>query len=55
MAIDTERLTHASVCLDNALEEAMKGNEKLASEWIAKCKKSLAGAETPSPRFSRFP
>jgi len=39
--IDTERLTHASVCLDNALEEAMKGNPEKAMEYIRKVKESL--------------
>ena len=41
MNVDTERLTHASVCLDVALEEALKGNIEKAREYIRKCKESL--------------
>lgn len=39
MNIDT--LTHASICLDNALEEAMNGNPEKAREYIRKAKASL--------------
>lgn len=35
MSID--RLTHASVCLDIALEAAQDGDEEKAKEFIQKC------------------
>ena len=41
--MDTERLTHASVCLDIALEAAEDGNEDKAKEFIQKCLDDLEG------------
>lgn len=39
--MNIDSLTHASICLDNALEEAMKGNPEKAMEYIRKAKESL--------------
>jgi len=39
--MNIDSLTHASVCLDAALEEALKGNTEKAREYIQKCKESL--------------
>ena len=35
--MNIDRLTHASVCLDIALEAAEDGEEWLAKEYIQKC------------------
>tara|TARA_R110000787_G_scaffold62621_1_gene141500 strand:+ start:181 stop:336 length:156 start_codon:yes stop_codon:yes gene_type:complete len=35
--IDIDRLTHASVCLDIALEAATNGDNEKAQEYITKC------------------
>jgi len=39
--MDIDRLTHASVCLDAALEQAMNGKPEDAREFIRKCIESL--------------
>ena len=39
--LNIDSLIHASVCLDNALEEAEKGNDAKAVEYIEKCLNSL--------------
>lgn len=39
--MNIDSLTHASICLDNALEEALKGNPEKAREYIRKAKESL--------------
>ena len=43
--MNIDRLTHASVCLDIALEAAEGGKESLAKEYIQKCLDSLEMAE----------
>jgi hypothetical protein len=35
--IDIDRLTHASVCLDIALESAIDRDNEKAQEYITKC------------------
>ena len=39
--MNIDRLTHASVCLDTALEAAERGHESMAKEYIQKCLDSL--------------
>jgi len=39
--MNIDKLTHASICLDNALEEVFKGNTEKAQEYIRKAKESL--------------
>lgn len=41
MNMNIERLTHASICLDAALEQAMSGKPEEAKEFIRKCIESL--------------
>ena len=41
MNVNTEYLTHASICLDAALEQAESGNPETAREYIRKCIESL--------------
>jgi|TARA_R100001463_G_scaffold118531_2_gene174281 hypothetical protein len=41
--MNIDRLTHASVCLDIALEAAEDGNEDKAKEFIQKCLDDLEG------------
>jgi len=40
--INMDRLTHASVCLDIALEAAMEKDEERMTEYIKKCLGDLA-------------
>ena len=39
--MNIDSLTHASICLDEALAEALKGNPEKAREFIRKAKESL--------------
>ena len=41
--MNIDRLTHASICLDIALEAAEDGNEDKAKEFIQKCLDDLEG------------
>ena len=41
--MNIDKLTHASICLDNALEEVFKGNTEKAQEYIRKAKKVWSG------------
>jgi len=45
MSVGIDRLTHASVCLDLALEYAEDGNEDKMNEYINKCLDSLGIGE----------
>ena len=47
MIINIDRLTHASICLDLALEQAEHGSEEKVTEYINKCLDSL-GLSTPN-------
>lgn len=43
--MNIDSLTHASICLDEALAEALKGNPEKAREFIRKAKESLEWCE----------
>ena len=43
--MNLDRLRHASVCMDIALDEAESGDYEKAREYIRKCKESLEMVE----------